>query len=373
MSKFGNGIWTAAIVGRGGSPTRMEVPYSSLQAGYVLNNSGPASLQFPSAGHPRSVCCELFREAEPWRDELVLYRDRVLAYVGPLVTLTSRESADNPNNGALRSNDLFHWFEARFIETDFHGDGDVADIFEAIAELALEVENSMNMTVTTRAVGIQGTRDFKGLEFHRVADALRELSRTGLDFTMDGRRLLGGGAEVFENDSPLILHDDGCLDAEVTIDGTAFATDVAVFGGTSVNDIVAPGDERLVFATGRATLGTERYGLVQRSFTELYIKDGGSADANASSRLDSMQPAPIRVRATLSPEAAFEWDDLIPGRRMDVRLTQAAGCIEVMEMMRVLDVNVSVNVSDESQTEQVVIDLVPLGSTDTEEDALVTS
>lgn len=356
---FGRGVWTASVTGRGGSPVRMEVPYSSLQTAFVLNNSGSANLSVPNDGTSRSACCELFAEVEPWQDEIVLYRDGQLAYVGPLVTMIGRI-----DGGDLRSNDLFHWFENRFLESDFHGDGDVADIFASIASLALEPENSMNMTVTTRPVGIQGTRDFKGLEFHRAADLLRELSRTGLDFTMDGRRLLGGGAEIFENAAPLILHDDGVLDAEVTIDGTAFATDVAVFGGTSVNDFSAPGDERLVFATGRATTGTERYGLVQRSFTELYIKDGGSADANASARLDSMQPAPVRVRATLGPEAAFEWNDLLPGRRMDVRLKQAAGCIEVMEVMRVLNVNVSVNVSDESQTEQVSIDLVPSGTTD---------
>jgi hypothetical protein len=352
-SALGCGGWSAYAVGRGGSPVRVEIPYSSLDVSKVLNNWGTAGLRVGDKGSARGECCELFRAVEPWRDEILLYRDKDTAYVGPLMSMTATD-----DRGSFSSNDLFAWMEVRFIEEDFHGDGDVADIFRAIFDLALASDPSPNIDISTRQTGVQAVRNFKAQEFHRAADALRELARTGLDFTMDGRHLLAGGAEVFESQTPLILHDDGCKSAEVTIDGGAFATDVAVFGGTSVQQ-GASQDSRIVQATGRATTGIERYGLVQRSFTELFILDGISADANAAARLAASQPAAMRVRATLSPEAAFGWNDLICGRRFDVRLTKVAGCIEVAEMMRL--VGFRVNVEAATNSEDIVVDLVPMG------------
>lgn len=329
----------------------LSLDHTSGSVMKVLNASGTGRVDIPNDGQPGSMCCEVFNSTEPWKDELVLFRDNEQAYVGPINSMTI-----GPGGGTLQSADLFSWFDVRWLEEDFHGDGDAADIFHAIFDLAYAADDSINMSISTRQTGIDAVRDFRGVEFQRAADVMRELARSALDFTMVGRRLLAGGVEVFETPTPLILHDKGCLAAEVTMEGTTFATDVAVFGSS-----VETGN---IPFTGRATRSAEVYGLVQRSFTELTIKDTGSADANALARLLSMQPAPVRVKATLSPEAAFGFSDLIPGRRVMMNLKQAAGCVEVMGEMRLQQVDVSFSESDQGVSEQVTINCIPLGVSD---------
>lgn len=350
MTKIGCGEWHVMVAGRGGSPVRMEASFSDLSLTRTVNASGQASITVPNTGTPGTLCCDVFENAEPWRDELVIYRDNAIVYAGPIITVSA-----NPSGGQIQSQDLFHWMEQRFIG-DFHGDGDIGDLFRAIFLNAMEPDDSPNITLNTRSTGIHGTRDFKAVEFHRAADALRELARTGLDFTTIGRTVLAGGLEVFADTSALLLHDDGVTSAEVVREGGNLATDVAVFGAAPRAGMDPVG--------GRATTGTERYGLIQRSFTELLVKDRGSADANASARLQAMQPAPLRVKATLSQDASFEFNDVIPGRRIDTRLGEAAGCIEVIDTMRLQQASVSVRNSESGVTETVDTDMVPLGVSD---------
>lgn len=348
-SPIGSGLWTAQLAGRGGSPVRLEVPYASLSRKKVLNNYGTASLQLNVVGDAREACCEAFTSTEPFRDEVILYRDDDLDFAGPIVTQTI-----NAEGGGIAANDLFFWMDQRFLEEDFFGSGDLADVFHRVFDVVYAKDETPNIGITTRKCGVRGVRSFEGEQFQRAADVMREIARTALDFTVVGRTILAGGVEVFVDDTPLLLHDDGVISAEVTREGGNFATDVAVFGGTSQEE---GGSGQLVVSTGRATTGVERYGLVQKSFTELLIKDGISADANAAARLEAMQPAPIRVSAVVGPKAAFGFDDLICGRRFDVRLAAAVGCVEVMQTMRLTEVDVSVGASGE----QVSISLLPIG------------
>lgn len=344
----GCGQWTAYIVGRGGSPTRFELDFSSISVTRNLNASGTARVSIRNSGRAGSSCCEVFEGTEPWRDELLLYRNNELAYVGPIQSLSA-----SLDGGTIASIDLFAWMEQRFLEEDFHGDGDVADIFRAVFEQAYDKDTSPNISISTRPTGIDAVRDFRGVEFKRAADVLRELARTALDFTMVGRRLLAGGVEVFLSTEELIVHDEGCISAEVSREGGNFATDVSVFGDTPE----AGGTP----ITGRAIRSTSVYGLIQRTFTELTIRDELSADANALARLEAMQPAPLRVRAVLSQEAAFSYSDAIPGRRADVRLREAAGCIEVDDVMRLQQLTADVQISENGPQETISADLIPLG------------
>lgn len=327
---------------------RYELGHDSLTQNKTLNGVGRASVSIPNVETAGMSCCEILADTEPYRDELILYRGKELAFAGPV---TPRPTV-GLDGGKINAPDLFHWMDVRFLEEDLHSDGDVAGIFRAVFEQAYEKDDSPNISISTRDTGIDAVRDFRGVEFRRAADVLRELARTGVDFTMDGRRLLAGGTEVFLSTDTLVLHDDGCISVEVQPEGDTFATDVAVFGNTAE----AGGTP----ISGRATRSTSVYGLVQRSFTELTIKDRISADANALARLEAMQPAPLRLKVELSENAAFGFGDLIPGRRIDVRLKRAAGCIEVNQVMRLQSVDVSVQTADNTQ-EKVSIQLVPLG------------
>lgn len=345
---IGCGEWTAYIAERGGSPIVLEVAFTSLSMGRVLNDSGQARLSIPAAASSGAACCQVLAEVEPWRHEIVLYRDSELVFAGPVLTLEG-----GPNGGSLAAQDLFVWTDVRFLDEDVFYSDDVSNIFHDLFDRAFAEDASANVTISTRETGVTAYRPWLGEDFHKIKDLLRELSNTALDFTVVGRKVLAGGLEVFLSNDPLILHDDGVIEATVTREGTQMATDVAVFGPSNQTN-----QRRVV---GRATRSVSRYGLIQRSFAELQVQDTISATANAEARVESMLPAPIRVKASLSPEAAFDFGALIPGKRIDVRLSEAAGCMEVMEVMRLVSVDVNVSNGDSGVREAIEVQIDPLG------------
>lgn len=73
-----------------------------------------------------------------------------------------------------------------------------------------------------------------------------------------------------------------------------------------------------------------------------------------------MQPIPWRLNVTLGPEAAFDFPDIKPGRRVDVRLKESV-CIPVFETMRLVDAKIDARENDSGTGESVSLSLVPLG------------
>lgn len=333
-----------------------EIPFNDLSTGRQLDDSNQASLSLPMTGKYRSQCCDVLNEATPWRHEVACYRDNDEPFVGPLVSVEA-----SAEGGVLSVQDLFFWMERRFISEDMFFSADASVAFEGIFLAALAPDTSPNISIIGHDSGEDVVRQIIGKEFQRAADLLRELARTALDFTTIGRTVLVGGRELFEvgigPGVPLVVHDDAVAQMTVTKDGVQFATDVAVFGEA----ISTGSDDRI---TGRATRSSDYYGLVQQSFAELEIRDTPSADDNALSRLRQLQPSPITASITFTPSAAFTYADLLPGRRADMRISEAAGCIPVMQTMRLSSVDVSVQVSEDTISESVTGEFVPLGQED---------
>lgn len=347
MSSFGCGQFSSYIGSRGGDRLNLEMAWSSISVTDVVNGTGTCRITIPAVADHGAPCCEVVAKSEPWRDEVIVFRDNARIHEGPLIVVGG---SDSPN---CYSEDLFGWMKRRFIETDLHFNADLSEIFNGIFEAAMEADPSPNIDISTRNTGIKAVRDYIGKELHPAEGLMTELGSTGLDFTMIGRRLVAGGLEVFLENPPLLLHDDGCISAEPIKDGTNFANDVAILAAT----LEAGG----LPVNGRATIGTSVYGLVQKVVTQLLIRDEDSADAQAEARVEAFQPIPQRLKVVLSPNAAFEYADLVAGKRMDVRLDEVTGCMPIEQMMRIVQVSTDVNVGDDGQEEQVSVDLVPEG------------
>lgn len=350
---LGTGTYEVYTADRGGSPLRFAVPFRSLSFEYVLDGSGRGQANMPSFDDSGTFasCCEVLADTEPWRHELAIYRGTDDAWFGPVWDVTS----DDPN-GVISASDLFSWTERRFISEDLFYSMDLADIFGRVFDKALEPDPTPNVTVSTRACGSDGTRRYIAKDFQRVSDILGELARTAVDFTTVGRKVLAGGLSALLPSGDLILHDDGVVRAGLSKDGSQFASDVALFGA------IPEGRQEPV--TGRATRGTDTYGLVQESVADLLVEDEFSAQEAAEARIARMQPAPRRLSATLFPDAAFKFSDLIPGRRVDCRLTGVIGCGDLVEVMRLQRVGVTVSASASGQSETITLDLIPLGEED---------
>lgn len=356
---FGTGTWSAYLQRRGGTPVVLPIALDRASFGRPLDGTGQANFAVPVTAVSGTACCELLDEAEPWRDEIVLYRDSGtdvdMAFVGPFIT-----GKAGGNGGSLFAQDLFFWMQRRFLTEDLFFDGDLSIIFQGIFDAAMAPDTSPNINMVIHNSGVEGVRRINGVDNIPAANPLGELARTALDYCTIGRTIYAGGAEVFTAPSApataLLLHDGGVISAEVTKDGSQLATDVSVYGG-------AVQDGPIITVThGRATRDVSIYGLVQQTFTELTIEDTPSADANALTRLESMLPTPRRLTAVLSPYAGFEFKDLIPGRRVDVRLSQAAGCGEIDQVMRLVNVSCDVGFDGGGVAENISLELIPLGT-----------
>lgn len=363
---LGEGTWTAYLQKRGGGTVLGEIDYASLSNSHVVDDSGQGSVTLVQTNRN-----EIRRLARPWEHEVVMYRDDDVGFVGPLVGISDAQ---------FTMRDLSYWLDKRVVSEDFRSYGDFSNIFRTIFEYAMAKDPSPNINLVVHDSGTAGIRSYKGSAVQRAGDLIRELGKTSLDYTTVNRTIYVGGPEVFApSDVPgpaLLLHDEGVVTASVDRDGDAFATDVYVFSGhdatitsrtrlkprsahASSKNLIHPSvTSRTRPLEVQATAGVQQFGLVELVFTDLLLReDLDSALQQAQSRLAASQPAPMALKATLSPYADFTFSELIPGRRVDVRLSEDAASEEVVQTMRLSSFDVSVG----TDGEKINLNLVPLG------------
>lgn len=346
MSTLGCGEWRAFLATRGGESLLAELPWAELNSNRKLDDISDSSVSL-SVGEIKDECCAALNTLLPWRTELTLYRNNHLAWTGPVIDV-----AFTPERVDIQARDLFQWFERRYFEENIVSvDKELSKIFREYVENGLARDSSPNIIMAiTSETGILASRTVQKAERKRVADELRELARTGLDWTMFGRNLLVGGESagttVF---GPLIT--DNFIDPTVRIQGLQAATEVTVLGA-------ARGSSSRTF---QATVGgvSDDVGLLQLSISEPKIQDVASARAAARARLLMSNPPPPYLSGTLDPNTGFLFEELVPGMRIDIRVR--VGCFDVIDTMRLTSVEAGSSVSDEGVTEGITINLVPLG------------
>lgn len=342
-SQLGCGEWSAYIADRGGSVVRWQVPWASLEAERVRNASARHAVTLGLDAESYATCCEILTKVEPWQHELHLYRDNHLAHVGPVIQVQGTR---------IVASDLYAWMGKRIVDDDLRFSMDAALVFDALFRYLRDKDDSMNVSILHKSVGVDVLRTYLGADKRRGSDLLSELGRSAVDFTVTGRTVLVGDLTGFMAATPPLLLDDGVVTAEVSKLGAELATDIAITGAT----LTAGGNP----VQGRAQAGSTRYGLLQESYSEPLIADPESADANAERRLMEQQPAPRVVDATLSPLAAVNYEDILGGMRFDVRLAQVSGCIPVNQVMEADRVSTRVSASDNGLREEINTSLVPL-------------
>lgn len=353
---LGVGYHQVLLAKRGGETILGEVPFSSLSYDKsVLDDIGQANVQVPPSEDDR--VCELMSKLNSLEHEIIIYRDSDLAFVGPV-----QDPEWGDDGTRIGAKNLFIWFEWRKIYSDFNPiTGDLVEIFIAYAEDALAPDSSPNIIMVQQNVsGISGERVALASEHRKAADELRELARSGVDFIMDGRNLLVAGQEL---DLPLlgILHDDGCVRRKIKQIGSLGGTSATVRGqsGGSGTGMTFGSNSNQIVGEASDVDGIDRYGLVEKIYSEMQIRDELSADFSATFRLDWINPPPEILEVTLAPHASFLFSDLLAGKKIDARIK--AGCREFVGDRRVSKVVVNVEVSEEGESEFISLQLEPVG------------
>jgi hypothetical protein len=345
---LGCGSYQAFIQPRGGGRPIGELQWQSLSFGRALDEMTTATLTVGATGLANQECCWALAQARPWEHELSIHRDGEEVWVGvwarPIYGL---------DQVRVTCRDLFQWLERRLLPRDrTFVNHDLGIIFGRYALDALSRDDSPNITVTSGICGVLGDRSVAASARRFAADEMRELSRTGVDFTMLVRELLVGGVEVPTPELPTLV--DGMLDGpQLAPDGLAGASEVVVTGARRENS-----DEPYVGVAGGVDT---RIGLVQQVVAEPSIRDNLSCIKAARTRLDLWDSgAPEILSGDLEPHVPVPFAHLVPGARWPAQMQLA--CRFTDEEYRLLSVGVQASTSDAGASEQITVVLEPLGS-----------
>lgn len=348
---LGCGTWRVFVATRGGMQLLAELDFESLTVGRTLSAVSTASAVVLADLNPS--CAPLLASLEPFQHELVAFRDYQPgdspAWAGPVTV-----PVWDPISLTIGARDLMSWFDVRNLPMDrvFTAD-DLADIFTVYIQDALSLDPTPNITTMFNGeLGVVGDRTVTAASATIAGDALRELSRSGVDFSAVGRTVNVGGLLPTVATCTLyngaIIQDAGGSTPTLTKQGLNLATSVTLKGGQD------PAGNQLV-----ATVGTSDgvHGLVSRTASEPLILDQLSLTKAAAGRLSFLNPAPLYLNCTLSPDAPVRFEELVPGIRMDTALQ--IGLMAVVGQFRLSAVNVTVS---QQAGETVALTLVPMST-----------
>lgn len=340
---LGCGTYSVWLQCRGGSPNLTPLPFTALTYGRTIDDVSTAQVTVPA---DMGADCQSYVSAiRAWEWELSIWRNGDEVWVGPVQT-----PKYTPAGVTIPARDLFSWLDHRVLIRDRAWKAaDLATIFASHFTDAMERDPSPRIRLNTSPTGIPGDRRVEADTLPYAGDLMRELGRTGIDWTQVGRELRAGGVEVPA--APLATLTNDWLEV-TSIDVVRAPTEVLVVGGTDEDHAFAPLEVATVFDAPS--------GLVQEVVHEPSALDIPSTVAAARTRAEFYAGQPAYVTGTLDPKAPVTFDALVPGARLDLRIDQCAR--RVFAGARLLDVNVSVAVGDDGTKETVGVALGPLGT-----------
>lgn len=285
------------------------------------------------------LCCDDWKEVYPWITEVYVWRDGRDAWSGPVT-----EVEFGYGEVTVRASDLTAWWDRRTVPDRYFVGQDIADIFTAVHDAAMAPAPVQNFTVVAEPTDIFADRSYQNANYQYASDALDELSKTGVDWTCYGRTVLAGGTEVPAEPYFVMYDDFWSTPPTVVARGNDQATRVIVKGEGLAGIAQAPASY------------LSSYGLLVRVFEQSKIRDQGSANAAARTRLEFLKdPYYIETPsgAALTPTAPVTLPELIPGIR--VRVVTNSTCRSLTSDFRLTGVNVQFD-------GKVSIDLQPLGT-----------
>lgn len=290
-------------------------------------------------------CCDTLGQVRTWCNDMSLYRDADLVWQGPVSGISY-----TGDQVTVSAKDVTAWLARRVIRNllDFtiatgSGATDLALIAQAILQDALGPDdpNVLQYLAVTLS-GVVGERKYPANSSY-AGDELRELARTGIDFTAIGRRIIIAGEVPFGRLATL-TDEDFAGPLTVIEDGTAAVSKAYVVG-------------QGVTATSG---GIGPCGLIERLEKEDEIRDLNSAQAEADALVMAGSPTPLYLEvpdgSRLTPEAPVQISELVPGVTIPVASTQT--CREVSALLRLTKLAVTFNSTD---GESVGVTLAPPG------------
>lgn len=344
MGVLGTGENEAWIYMKGGTvPVAPIEKPKSIEWNRLLNEISDATVDIPTGSH--GDCCSIYGKLGTWGHELVIFRDGIRAWEGPLTNIRWRRGsvslqAKDPLAWTLRTGSV-----ARLITTPAYVEAEGWWQFQQaftnsdpnVLALAQRLATNTGPTVT---------RDIRAWAGYNSA-AMSELVKSGLMFTAVGRKVLLWHADYLMGRTNTLLPDHISGEIEVEEDGLDL----------SVRSVMT-NDDGVTGAFG--TTPDSFYGDVQYLESSDGV-DAASLTAAATTHRAQHYPAPVSVNvpqgSVLSCEAPFDMAELVAGAVVPVKV-ESGICRPVLATQQLQ----SVTVEDGPDGEKVSITVAPASS-----------
>lgn len=333
MPAAGCGTHTARIVDRDGGVVTDADVLTEVEWTRVLDDVSTARVVI----QPDGDCCDRLGAVRTWRHKLVIYRNGVFVWEGPIVT--AEWSVGQLEVWAV---DVLGWLDRRVPHQDIDvTDSDVTQIATALIEDGYAPDDPGHEVRVVAPARVRGARRYRE-GIGQTGDHLRDLAETGLDYTAVGSTILllpETHAESLGQLSDIDMP-DGLVVAE---DGTALGTRWIVAGDED-GDVLGEAGGRDAY-----------YGLLERYVEQTSIPDDASAAAAARSRLRASLPVPVFIdtqQVTIAPEAPIDVPSLVPGWCLDI--TSARTCRTVTQRLKIVGVKVTETGGENSPSSESV-------------------
>ena len=331
----------------------------------TLDETSEASVEVPITGIGAKICCDILRDVIPLVHELVIYRNEVPVWIGPIITMTFADDIVR-----IEAKDLTWWMDHRVprVARNFQ-QTDLSTIFRTLIEDAEDIEY-FGMLTDINPSGILGDREIKINEYKYFGDHLRELGRTGIDWTVYLRKMYAGGYTV-PNATPIAT-----LKSEHFKNGY----ELALRGDIMCSNAIVKGNGEA--STAEWAVPNPQFGHVDAVWEESGILDFNSALQAAKTRWDMLKKPVLFFRnprkletgfaadelsstnvAILTQDAPVVIESLIPGATVSLNVDYL--CQQVQFLMRLKRVSVTIE-----NNESVELGLIPVGTTNDEVTAI---
>jgi hypothetical protein len=337
MSSAGCGVHSALIVDRDGAVVSHADVLVSVEWSRVLDDVSTAHVII----NPDGDCCAQLGRVRTWRHKLVIARDGVTVWEGPII-----QAEWSLGKVELWASDILVWLDRRVPhESVTFAGADLADIGAWLIEDGFAPDDPGHEVRILGPTGVEGGRAYTR-DDGQTGDHLRDLADTGLDYTAVGNTIVLMPEDWSASVGTLTDADlpEGLIVAE---DGSQLATRVIVHGdqASGVKGVSGGADGY--------------YGLLEVSVEQTSVKTDASALAAARSRRAANYPVPVFLSSdevTLSPEAAVDVATLVPGWCVDVA-TQVT-CRPLTQRLKIA----GLKVEEDGDGESVKVQLAPVTS-----------